>query len=83
MQNQTDDDATDDWRTPNENRRGRMGMMLQRALVPGAEAQKSMARNLERSTRLMLSTAIAATISTIVSVAGFVFVVVYLLRSQH
>jgi hypothetical protein len=85
MSNQTDDDAADDWsRAPNESRRSnRMGQMIQRALIPGAEAQKSMARNLERNARLMLWSVVLAAISTVISAAGFVFVVVYLLHAPH
>jgi hypothetical protein len=85
MSNQTDDDAADDWsRAPKEARRSnRMGQLIQRALIPGSEAQKSAAKTLERNARLMLLTAALATVSTVVSAAGFIFVVIYLLRTPH
>jgi len=84
MSNQTDDDSeVEDWSRPqNDARRSnRMGQMIQRALIPGAEAQKTMARNLEKNSRIMMWSVIIAGISTVISAAGFVFVVVTLLRS--
>jgi len=85
MSNQADDDDVNDWsRAPTEARRSnRIGQLIQRALIPGSEAQKSAAKTLERNARLMLLMAALATVSTLVSAAGFIFVVVYLLRAPH
>jgi hypothetical protein len=84
MSNQADDDSEiEDWSRPqNDARRSnRMGQMIQRALIPGAEAQKTMARTLEKNSRVMMWSVVVAAISTVISAAGFVFVAVTLLRS--
>jgi hypothetical protein len=85
MSDQTDDDAADDWnKVPYEARpSNRIGQILHRVLMTGAEAQKMTARNLERNARLMLWSVVLAGISTVISAAGFIFVVVYLLHAPH
>jgi hypothetical protein len=85
MSNQSNDNAADDWsRAPNEPRQpNRMGQIIQRVLIQGTEAQRSTTRNLEKNGRVMLWSAVLAAISTVISAAGFIFVVVYLLRTPH
>jgi hypothetical protein len=85
MSNQTDDNVPDEWsRGRNEARSfNRVGQIIQRVLIQGAEAQKSTARNLEKNARLMVWSVLLTAISTVISAGALVFVVIFLLRNTH
>jgi hypothetical protein len=82
MSNTPDENSTDDWeKSPQDSRLASRGR--RRMLVQGSEAQKAAARSIEKNARLMVWTVALAAVSTVISAAGLVFVVVYLLRTLH